>query len=327
MKERSREMASSRVFCFIPFLSSKKLIIDSQTLPLSRTATPGAAAAQRLGLQRRRFVKPSLLSRLQYSSFGFSSDFTIVNWAASATGYRASFLSEYRVTKSDLELALIQFANDISFEAHVELRISKFVETSCDLLQEIFRKENTSTYRRLCLTLAYLKPRNHRHQQLWLRTSLSSSIPPKFHCLSLLSPTHCVSILPGWCSLGTWCGEMQACCSVLWCYDRYLMKNLTQAAKARATPSGPEYQIMQVLIIPNHMRQGFSVTEVEGPTLSSELEFLNIRFSALSSVTLDPLSEELGNVQPTRDLTLQVSLTSYPVLAYFLLSDFKLLTA
>ncbi|XP_070661241.1 uncharacterized protein [Malus domestica] len=309
MKERSREMASSRVFCFIPFLSSKKLIIDSQTLPLSRTATPGAAAAQRLGLQRRRFVKPSLLSRLQYSSFGFSSDFTIVNWAASATGYRASYL----------ELALIQFANDISFEAHVE---------------EIFRKENTSTYRRLCLTLAYLKPRNHRHQQLWLRTSLSSSIPPKFHCLSLLSPTHCVSILPGWCSLGTWCGEMQACCSVLWCYDRYLMKNLTQAAKARATPSGPEYQIMQVLIIPNHMRQGFSVTEVEGPTLSSELEFLNIRFSALSSVTLDPLSEELGtfpaltrNVQPTRDLTLQVSLTSYPVLAYFLLSDFKLLTA
>ncbi|XP_070661244.1 uncharacterized protein [Malus domestica] len=286
MKERSREMASSRVFCFIPFLSSKKLIIDSQTLPLSRTATPGAAAAQRLGLQRRRFVKPSLLSRLQYSSFGFSSDFTIVNWAASATGYRASYL----------ELALIQFANDISFEAHVE--------------------------------------RNHRHQQLWLRTSLSSSIPPKFHCLSLLSPTHCVSILPGWCSLGTWCGEMQACCSVLWCYDRYLMKNLTQAAKARATPSGPEYQIMQVLIIPNHMRQGFSVTEVEGPTLSSELEFLNIRFSALSSVTLDPLSEELGtfpaltrNVQPTRDLTLQVSLTSYPVLAYFLLSDFKLLTA
>ncbi|KAM1017833.1 hypothetical protein ACFX2A_048347 [Malus domestica] len=224
-----------------------------------------------------------------YSSFGFSSDFTIVNWAASATGYRASFLSEYRVTKSDLELALIQFANDISSEAHVELRISKFVETSCDLLQEIFRKENTSTYRRLCLTLAYLKPRNHRHQQLWLRTSLSSSIPPKFHYLSLLSLTHCVSILPGWCSLGTWCGEMQACCSVLWegiiseievglgpcgelrypyperhgwkypsigefqCYDRYLMKNLTQAAKARATPSRPVAHLIFTITLGRYM--------------------------------------------------------------------------
>ncbi|KAM1834697.1 hypothetical protein ACFX14_016878 [Malus domestica] len=29
-----------------------------------------------------------------------------------------------------------------------------------------------------------------------------------------------------------------------------------------ATHSRPEYQIVQVLIIPNHMRQGFSVTEV-----------------------------------------------------------------
>ncbi|KAM1142257.1 hypothetical protein ACFX19_042808 [Malus domestica] len=38
--------------------------------------------------------------------------------------------------------------------------------------------------------------RNHCHQQLWLRSSSLSSIPPKFHYLSLLSPTQCVSILP-----------------------------------------------------------------------------------------------------------------------------------
>ncbi|XP_048437734.1 ferritin, chloroplastic-like isoform X1 [Pyrus x bretschneideri] len=38
--------------------------------------------------------------------------------------------------------------------------------------------------------------RNHRHQQLWPRGLSLSSIPPKFHYLSLLSPTQCVSILP-----------------------------------------------------------------------------------------------------------------------------------
>ncbi|KAM1621762.1 hypothetical protein ACFX1X_020529 [Malus domestica] len=38
--------------------------------------------------------------------------------------------------------------------------------------------------------------RNHCHQQLWLRSSSLSSIPPKFHYLSLLSLTQCVSILP-----------------------------------------------------------------------------------------------------------------------------------
>ncbi|KAM2071500.1 hypothetical protein ACFX1T_039931 [Malus domestica] len=38
--------------------------------------------------------------------------------------------------------------------------------------------------------------RNHCHQQLWLRSSSLSSIPPKFHYLSLLSPTQCVSIFP-----------------------------------------------------------------------------------------------------------------------------------
>ncbi|KAH0970620.1 hypothetical protein GBA52_022776 [Prunus armeniaca] len=42
------------------------------------------------------------------------------------------------------------------------------------------------------------------------------------------------------------------------------MKNLKEAAEARATPSGPEHRIIQVLIIPNHMKQGFSVTEVSG---------------------------------------------------------------
>ncbi|KAB2611074.1 beta-amylase 2 [Pyrus ussuriensis x Pyrus communis] len=57
-----------------------------------------------------------------------TNDFTIVNWAASATGYRASFLTECRVTKSDLELALIQFANDTSSEAHVELNLMIFFE-------------------------------------------------------------------------------------------------------------------------------------------------------------------------------------------------------
>ncbi|XP_068316651.1 uncharacterized protein [Pyrus communis] len=60
-------------------------------------------------------------------------------------------------------------------------------KTSCDMLQERLRKENTSTYRRLCPTLACLKPRNHRHQQLWLRSSSSSSIPPKFNSLFTLS--------------------------------------------------------------------------------------------------------------------------------------------
>ena len=34
-------------------------------------------------------------------------------------------LTECRVLKSDKELALIQFANDISSEAHVEVTISK----------------------------------------------------------------------------------------------------------------------------------------------------------------------------------------------------------
>ncbi len=34
-------------------------------------------------------------------------------------------LTECRVLKSELELALIQYANDISSEAHVEVTISK----------------------------------------------------------------------------------------------------------------------------------------------------------------------------------------------------------
>ncbi|KAM1087693.1 hypothetical protein ACFX2B_013047 [Malus domestica] len=51
------EDASSRVFCFILFLSYKKLIAASQTVSLSRTATPGAAAAQRLGSPKTAFCK------------------------------------------------------------------------------------------------------------------------------------------------------------------------------------------------------------------------------------------------------------------------------
>ncbi|KAB2633895.1 hypothetical protein D8674_041537 [Pyrus ussuriensis x Pyrus communis] len=76
-----REDVSSRVFCFIPFLSSKKLIAASQTLFLSRTAIPGAAAAQRQGLQRRRFVKPSLLKQI-------SNDETCKEEAATGPTYR-----------------------------------------------------------------------------------------------------------------------------------------------------------------------------------------------------------------------------------------------
>jgi Xaa-Pro dipeptidase len=34
-------------------------------------------------------------------------------------------LTECRVSKSELELALIQYANDISSEAHVEVTLSK----------------------------------------------------------------------------------------------------------------------------------------------------------------------------------------------------------
>ncbi|TQD76096.1 hypothetical protein C1H46_038364 [Malus baccata] len=55
---------------------------------------PSAAATQRLGLQRRRFVKPSLLK----------ANITIVNWAASATGYRASFLIKCFSTSSPRRL-------------------------------------------------------------------------------------------------------------------------------------------------------------------------------------------------------------------------------
>ncbi|XP_048428519.1 uncharacterized protein LOC103964899 [Pyrus x bretschneideri] len=102
-------------------------------------------------------------------------------------------------------------------------------KTSCDLLQERLRKENTSTYRRLCPTLACLKPRNHNHQQLWLRSSSSSSIPPKFNSLFTLSDSvrlyssrPRVVILDADMINHTWCGEMQACCSVLWVYFDYM---------------------------------------------------------------------------------------------------------
>ena len=82
---------------------------------------------------------------------------------------------------------------------------------------------------------------------------------------------------------------MQACCSVLWegiiseievglgpcgelrypyperhgwkypsigefqCYDRYLMKNLTQAAKARATPSRPVAHLIFTITLGRYM--------------------------------------------------------------------------
>ncbi|TQE07458.1 hypothetical protein C1H46_006935 [Malus baccata] len=58
------EDASSRIFCFIPFLLSKKLIAASQTLSLSRTAAPGAATAQRQGLQRRSKTLPTQGNKL-----------------------------------------------------------------------------------------------------------------------------------------------------------------------------------------------------------------------------------------------------------------------
>ncbi|RXH90660.1 hypothetical protein DVH24_035424 [Malus domestica] len=96
MKERSREMGSSPPTAEEIFRDYCAPRTDAAPQPLKDWVSKGGVL-------------------LQYSSFGFSSDFTIVNWAASAT-----VLSEYRVTKSDLELALIQFANDISSEAHVE---------------------------------------------------------------------------------------------------------------------------------------------------------------------------------------------------------------
>ncbi|RXH92379.1 hypothetical protein DVH24_033275 [Malus domestica] len=205
-------------------------------------------------------------------------------------------LTEYRVTKSDLELALIQFANDLSSEAHVEVmrkvRVGMYEYQLESMFLHHMRRIIVQLYMDLLLLdCAALKfwigaisedapcPRNHRHQQLWLRSSSSSSIPSKFHYLSLLSPTHCVSILPGKISeievgLGPcrelrypypeqhgWkypvnspsfiCGyDLKPVAHLIFyfylnfevsliqpglvqCYDRYLMKNLTQAAKAR----------------------------------------------------------------------------------------------
>ncbi|KAM1436601.1 hypothetical protein ACFX2I_044396 [Malus domestica] len=182
-------------------------------------------------------------------------------------------LTEYRVTKSDLELALIQFANDLSSEAHVEVmrkvRVGMYEYQLESMFLHHMRRIIVQLYMDLllldCAALkfwigaisedapcpvlgTFLIQRNHRHQQLWLRSSSSSSIPSKFHYLSLLSPTHCVSILPGKISeievgLGP-CRELRypypeqhgwkypGICEFQ-CYDRYLMKNLTQAAKAR----------------------------------------------------------------------------------------------
>ncbi|KAM1331962.1 hypothetical protein ACFX2H_044060 [Malus domestica] len=165
----------------------------------------------------------------------------------------------------NLELALIQFANDLSSEAHVEVmrkvRVGMYEYQLESMFLHHMRRIIVQLYMDLLLLdCAALKfwigaisedapcPRNHRHQQLWLRSSSSSSIPSKFHYLSLLSPTHCVSILPGKISeievgLGP-CRELRypypeqhgwkypGICEFQ-CYDRYLMKNLTQAAKAR----------------------------------------------------------------------------------------------
>ncbi|KAM1741254.1 hypothetical protein ACFX12_011398 [Malus domestica] len=51
------EYASSRVFYFIPFLSSKKLVIASQTLSLSRTATTKRRSCSKAGSPKASFCK------------------------------------------------------------------------------------------------------------------------------------------------------------------------------------------------------------------------------------------------------------------------------
>ncbi|KAM1251770.1 hypothetical protein ACFX13_040690 [Malus domestica] len=245
------EDASSRVFCFIPFLSSKKLITASQTLSVShrhtRRRNRSKAWVSKGGVLYNFVLFPSDVLKMGMPTYSFSVqtshltsmaeegfDFNACIYNAMLVSPHLSFLAQERgLDSADLISFLVELSFHVNGEAYnintFNERQNNIVKDLADLglikLQQALKAMLSPDFS-LCLCLIpervgfgklslvaalaaqlaasvvqagtkeITTKRNHCHQQLWLRSSSLSSIPPKFHYLSLLSPTQCVSIFP-----------------------------------------------------------------------------------------------------------------------------------